>query len=280
MTPGQNNRKLGIIAGEGKFPVLIAREANAKGIKVYVLAVKGNTDVEAFKDLAEKLLVLKLGQLGAAINFLKENGVTQAVMAGRVQHVSIFNVIPDLRAAKTLALAKDMRPKTILSAAIEEFRKEGIEFASSALFLERFMPQKGLLTKRAPTEEEQESIDLGYKISKTLAGLDVGLTSVICDRAAIAVEGMEGTDNCIRRAAELYKNSASSNKKASLVVVKVARPKQDDRYDLPVIGKGTMRTMAEAGAKVLALEAGKTLILDIDEVISLADAAGITIIVI
>ncbi|MDR0646403.1 MAG: UDP-2,3-diacylglucosamine diphosphatase LpxI [Elusimicrobiota bacterium] len=271
-----NRQKLGIIAGEGKFPLLIAKEAKAKGFLVYVLGVKGNADIEVFKDYAEKTVLLKLGQLGHAIDFLKENGITTAVMAGRVQHVSIFSVMPDLRAAKTLAKAKDMRPKTILSAAINEFKKEGIEFTSSAIFLERFIPAKGALTKRAPTQDERQSINLGYKISKTLAGLDVGLTSVICDRAAIAVEGMEGTDNCIKRAGELYKNSAA-NKKAAIVVVKVARPNQDDRYDLPVIGKGTIRVMIEAGAKALAIEADKTLVLDIEEVIDLANKNDIAI---
>jgi DUF1009 family protein len=271
------NNKLGIIAGEGKFPVLIAREAKAKGIEVYVLGVKGNTDMQAFDGLAERSIILKLGQLGKAIDFLKENGVRRAVMAGRVQHVSIFSVMPDLRAAKTLARAKDMRPKTILSAAIEEFKKEGIEFASSALFLERFLPRKGVLTKRAPAAEEEKSIELGFKISKTLAALDVGLTSVICDRAAVAVEGMEGTDNCIKRAGALCRGPQNSSKKASIVVVKVARPGQDDRYDLPVIGTGTIKAMIEAGARALAVEAGKTLMLDLEEVIKLADENDITI---
>jgi DUF1009 family protein len=270
--------KLGIIAGEGKFPLLIAKEAAAKGVEVFVLGVKNNTDITSFKDYAKKITVLKLGQLGAAINFLKENGVEQAVMAGRVQHVSIFSIMPDLRAAKTLAKVRDMRAKTILSAAINEFKKEGIEFLSSSLFLENCIPQKGILTKRKPTEEEQQNIDLGYKVSKTLAELDVGLTSVLADRAVIAVEGMEGTDNCIRRAGEL--SDAAGNKKSSLVVVKVARPKQDDRYDLPVIGKGTIRTMIEAGAKVISVEAGKTIILDIEEVVRLANKNNIVISVI
>ena len=269
--------KLGIIAGEGKFPVMIAKEARAKGVLVYVLGVKDNADMSAYESLAEKSIVLKVGQLGRAIDFMKENGVKEAVMAGRVQHTNIFNVMPDLRAAKVLAKAKDMRAKTILSAVMEEFKKEGIEFISTVLYLQRFMPQKGVLTKRAPTKDEQESIELGFKISKTLATLDVGLTSVICDRAALAVEGMEGTDNCIKRAGEIYKTSQGANKKRATVVVKVARPKQDDRYDLPVIGKGTIKTMIEAGAKALAIEAGKTLILDLEEVVALADKNNITI---
>ena len=269
--------KLAIIAGEGKFPVLIAKEAASKGVEVFVLGVKGNTNLDDFKDYAKKTTLLKLGQLNAAINFMKENGVKQAVMAGRVQHINIFSVMPDMRAAKTLAKAKDMRPKTILCAAIEEFKQEGIEFLPSYLFLEKTMPPKGLLTKRAPTAEEQESIALGLKVSRALAAMDVGLTSVVCDRAVVAVEGMEGTDACIKRAGELS-GKAKNNKNASLVVVKVARPNQDSRYDLPVVGKGTIRTMLEAGAKVLAIEADNTIVLDQEDVIALADKNDMVVI--
>lgn len=269
--------KLGIIAGEGKFPVLIAKEAASKGIEVYVAVAKENGKEEDFKDCSSKVISLKVGQLNGAIKFFKENGVDTAVMAGRVKHISIFNVMPDLRAAKVLASIKDMRAKSILQAAIDEFKKEGINFVSSSLFLDNFIAPKGVLTKRAPDEEETQSIELGLKISRTLAGLDVGLTSVICDRAVLAVEGMEGTDECIKRAGGIYA-SAPVNKKASIVVVKVARPDQDDRYDLPVIGKGTIRTMCEAKAKVLAVEAEKTIILDINEVVAEADKNAIAII--
>ncbi|MDR1684044.1 MAG: UDP-2,3-diacylglucosamine diphosphatase LpxI [Elusimicrobiota bacterium] len=272
-----NIKKLGIIAGEGKFPVLVAKEAASKGLEVYVLGIKNNTNLKDFEGCAKKTQLLKLGQLGAAVKFFKENGVAAAVMAGRVEHVNIFSVMPDLRAAKLLAGLKDMRAKSILAAAIEDFKKEGIEFASSALFLDSAKPQKGTLTKRAPTQDESQSIELGFKVSKALAGLDVGLTSVVCDRAVVAVEGMEGTDNCIKRAGKLYKECAQ-NKGAALVVVKVARPGQDHRYDLPVVGKGTIKNMLEAGAKALAVEAGHTLVLDMDEVIAMADKSGITIV--
>lgn len=271
-----SKEKLGIIAGEGKFPVLIAKEAKAKDIDVYVVGAKGNTNLDDFKDYAAESILLKLGQLNAGIKFFKEHGVTKAVMAGRVKHVNIFSVMPDLRAAKVLARVKDMRADSILGAVIKEFKDEGIEFAPSSLFLESCIPQHGLLTKRTPTEEEQQSIELGLKVSTTLAGLDVGLTSVVCDRAVLAVEGMEGTDMCIKRAGEIY-TSAPVTKNSSIVVVKVARPKQDDRYDLPVIGKGTIKSMIEAKAKVLAVQAGKTLILDIDEVIDLANKNNIAI---
>ena len=157
-----------------------------------------------------------------------------------------------------------------MGAAVAEFKKEGIEFISSSSFMEKCLAQKGVLTKRAPSQEENDSIELGLKISKPRAGLDVGLTGVLCDRAVLALEAMEGTDNCIKRAGEIYA-SAPIGKGGSIVVVKVARPKQDDRYDLPVIGKGTIRAMKEAKAQVLAIDAQKSLILDIEEVIALAD---------
>jgi len=256
--------------------LLIAKKAKEKGFGVFVIAIKDNALPEEYEPFAAKVFKLKLGQLNAAIKFFKENEIKKVVMAGRVQHINIFSVMPDLKAAKVIAGLKDMRAKSILGAAINEFNKEGIEFASSSLFLEDFIPHRGVLTKRAPTKEEQDCIELGFKVSKTLASLDVGLTSVICDRAVVALEGMEGTDMCIKRAGEICASSAEA-KGNSIVVVKVARPKQDDRYDLPVIGKGTIRAMAEAKAKVIAIEADKTLVLDLQEVIELADKNNITV---
>lgn len=272
-----NKEKLGIIAGEGKFPINIAKEAYQKGVEVYVICAKNNASEKDFTPYAKKTTTIKLGQMSSAIKFFKENAVSKAVMAGRVQHVNIFSVMPDLRTAKVLAKIKDMRAETILGAAVAEFKKEGIEFISSSSFMEKCLAQKGVLTKRAPSQEENGSIELGLKISKTMAGLDVGLTCVLCDRAVLALEAMEGTDNCIKRAGEIYA-SAPIGKGGSIVVVKVARPKQDDRYDLPVIGKGTIRAMIQAKAQVLAIEAEKTIVLDIEEVIALADKNNICII--
>ena len=270
--------KLGIIAGEGKFPLQIAGEAKSKGVDLFVICAKGNANEEDFKPYASKTITLKLGQLSKALKFFKENDVKQAVMAGRVQHFNIFNLIPDFRTAKVLASLRDMRAKSILEAAINEFKKEGIEFVSSALFLEKCIPSKSVLTKRKPTEEEEKNIELGLKVSKTLADLDIGLTSVICDKAVIAVEGMEGTDECILRAGKIVAQNPGKNK--FLVVVKVARPKQDNRYDLPIIGKGTIKSMITAKAKVLAIEADKTIVLDIEEVCQLADKNDISIVAI
>ncbi len=267
-------KKIGLIAGEGKMPVYIAQKAVSKGYEVYVAGAKGNAKEEDFKTCARVFQAFRLGQLGAGIRFFKEHGVTRVVMAGRVQHTSIFsNLMPDLRGAKFLASLKNMQTKTILSRIMDEFKKDGIEFENSALFLEDFMPQKGVLSSRTPTPEEQQAIAFGYKTAKAIAALDIGLTCVVSQNAVIAVEGMEGTDRCILRAGELYKNSAE--KKSAVAVVKVARPDQDSRFDLPVIGKGTVESLRKAGIGVLAFEAEKTLVLDLEDVIHLADKYGI-----
>lgn len=270
------NNKIGLIAGEGKMPVYIAQKATAQGYEVYVAGAKGNAKEEDFKNCARVFQSFRLGQLGAGIRFFKEHGVTRVVMAGRVQHTSIFsNLMPDLRGAKFLASLKNMQTKNILSRVMDEFKKDGIEFEHSALFLEDFMPQKGLLSARKLTEEEEKTVSFGYKIAKAIAALDIGLTCVVSQNAVIAVEGMEGTDRCILRAGELYKNSAE--KKSAVAVVKVARPDQDSRFDLPVIGKGTLESLHRAGFEVLAFEAGKTLVLDLEEVIRLADKYHISL---
>lgn len=262
--------KIGIIAGEGKMPVYIAQKAMEKGYEVFVAGAKGNAKEEDFKLCATVFQSLRLGQLGAAISFFKNNGVTQIVMAGRVKHTNIFsNLMPDLRGAKFLASLKNMQTKNLLSRVMDEFKKDGIEFTSSALFLEDFMPAKGVLSKRKPTEEEQKVVDFGYQTAKQIAAMDIGLTCVVGQNAVIAVEGMEGTDRCILRAGELYREGAE--KHSAVAVVKVARPNQDFRYDLPVLGKGTVESVVKAGFSVLAFEAEKTLVLDLEEVIALAD---------
>ena len=268
--------KIGLIAGEGKMPVYIAQKATAQGYEVYVAGAKGNAKEEDFKNCARVFQSFRLGQLGAGIRFFQEHGVTRVIMAGRVQHTSIFsNLMPDLRGAKFLASLKNMQTKNILSRVMDEFKKDGIEFEHSALFLEDFMPQKGLLAARKLTKEEEKTVSFGYKIAKAIAALDIGLTCVVSQNAVIAVEGMEGTDRCILRAGELYKNSAE--KKSAVAVVKVARPDQDSRFDLPVIGKGTVESLHRAGFEVLAFEAGKTLVLDLEEVIRLADKYHISL---
>ncbi len=270
-------KKLGIIAGEGKMPLYIADKAAAKGYEVFVAGTKGNAREEDFRGRVKEFKLMRLGQLGAGIEFFKSRGVTRLLMAGRVQHTSIFsNIMPDLRGAKFLASLKNMRTQYLLSRVIEEFKKEGIEFVNSALFLEDFMPAKGVLTQAAPTPQEMQAVEFGFKIAKAVAALDIGLTCVVSQNATIAVEGMEGTDRCILRAGELYKQSAE--KDVPVAVVKVARPEQDSRFDLPVVGKGTVESLRKAGFTLLAFEAEKTLVLDLEEVIRMAEHYKIRIV--
>ena len=261
--------KIGIIAGEGKMPVYIAQKAAAKGVEVFVAGIKGNANAADYPT-ARVFQTLRLGQLGACIRFFKNHGVTQVIMAGRVKHTSIFsNLMPDLRTAKALASLKNRQTKSILAGVINEFKKDGLEFISSASFLEDFLPPAGVLSARTPNEQEQQAIDFGFQTAKQLAAMDIGLTCVVSQNAVIAVEGMEGTDRCIRRAGELVREG--SGKKQTVAVVKVARPNQDNRYDLPVLGKGTIESVVAAGFSVLAFEAGKTLVMDLEEVVKLAD---------
>lgn len=271
--------RLGLIAGEGKMPLYIAQKAKQKGYEVFVAGLKGNTKEEDFLPHVSKFQSFRLGQLGAGLKFFKENQITSIVMAGRVQHTSIFsNLMPDLRGAKFLASLKSMQPHYLLSRITEEFKKEGISFENSALFLEDFMPSKGILSKRAPTQLEEQTIAYGYKIAKQIANLDIGLTCVVSQNAVIAVEGMEGTDNCILRAGELY--NKHKQKDSAVAVVKVARPYQDNRYDLPVIGKGTLKSLQKAGISILAFEAEKTLVLDLPEVVELANKNNLCLVAI
>lgn len=272
-----SNPKIGILAGEGKMPVYIAQKAQSRGYDVYVLGLKGNAKQADYKGLAKDFQMIRLGQLGAGIAFFKERNVPEVVMAGRVQHTSIFtNLMPDKRGIAFLTSLKSMSTKYLLSRLIEECAKDGITFVNSALFLEDFFPKKGILSKRRPTADEQKTIDYGFSIAKQIAALDIGLTCVVSEQAVIAVEGMEGTDKCIARAGELYKKSAE--KDAPVAVVKVARPNQDMRYDLPVIGKGTLKSVRKAGFSILAFEAGKTLVMDLEEVIEMADKLNICLV--
>ena len=271
------NKILGILAGEGNMPVYIARIACKRGYDVVVLGLKGNAKQTDYKDCCKIFKSLRMGQLCAGLEFFKENGVTQAVVAGRVQHTSIFtNLMPDKRGLAFLASLKSMQTQHILSRIIEECAKEGIQFLNSALFLEDFFPKKGILSSRQPTAQEQQTIDYGFGIAKQIASLDIGLTCVVSQQAVIAVEGMEGTDRCIARAGALYKEAAE--KETPVAVVKVARPAQDNRYDLPVIGKTTLKNIHKAGFSILAFEAGKTLVMDLDEVVALANKLNICLV--
>ncbi|MBI4424241.1 MAG: UDP-2,3-diacylglucosamine diphosphatase LpxI [Elusimicrobia bacterium] len=268
--------KLGLIAGSGRFPVLVADAARAKGIDVVALGIAGVTDPEVGQHV-RRFEVFKLGQISKPLDLFKSEGITQAVMAGKVQHASVFGgILPDLRAMKLLARLKDKRTDTILAAIVEEFGKEGIEVLPSQTFLSDLLATAGPMTRRKPGPAESADIELGWRAAKALAGFDIGQSVVVREGAVVAVEAMEGTDACILRAAELSRSHGA--KGGGLVVVKVAKPKQDFRYDLPVIGLGTLPVLEEAGVGAFAIEAGKTLIFDKAETLKKLDAAKIALV--
>ena len=255
--------------------MLFAEEAKRQGARVVAVALKGVTDVPALMAAADEVHPFALGQVTGPLELLKKAGVKKVVMAGKVQHVSLFGgIIPDLRAVKILASLKDRRTDTILGALADEFQKEGLELLSSATYLGHLIPGPGVLTRRRPTAEEEADAALGWKAAKALAAADVGQSVVVQDKAVVAVEAMEGTDACVRRAAELVK---SNGDKPRLVVVKVAKPKQDFRFDLPVLGLDTLKVLKECGATGLVFEAGKTLVFDRESFVKGADAQGLAV---
>lgn len=266
--------KVGLIAGSGRFPILFAEEARRMGVEVTALGIKGVTD-PALEAVVGKLQVFPLGQLQKPIEIFKAAGVSRIVMAGKVQHASLFGgVMPDLRAVKLLARLKDKRTDTILSAVAAEFQKEGLELISSATYLQHLLVSQGVLTKRRPGAAELSDMRLGWKAAKAVAGCDIGQTVVVKDGAVIAVEAMEGTDAAVLRARDIARSQGA---KPSLIVVKVAKPGQDMRFDVPVIGLETLKTFAEAGVSALALEAGSTLFFDKDLFLARADAQGLAL---
>lgn len=264
---------LGLVAGSGRFPLLVAEEAKRRGVPVVALGIPGVTD-EALKGLAD-LHWFKLGQIDAPIKTLKDAGVKKVVMAGKVQHVSLFGgVMPDWRAAKVLMALKDKRTDTILKAVVEEFQKDGLEFISSAAYLEHLLAPNGPITRKDLDDDQRADARLGWRAAKAVAGFDIGQTVVAQDGAVVAVEGMEGTDACVRRAAELAR---SQGREPALVVVKVAKPRQDFRFDLPVVGLESIAVFSSCGVKALALEAGASLIFDRERFAAEAAAAGIAV---
>ena len=265
---------LGLVAGSGRFPLLVAEEAKRRGVPVVALGIPGVTD-PALETVAGGLTWFKLGQIDAPIKALRDKGVRKVVMAGKVQHVSLFGgVLPDWRAAKLLMTLKDKRTDTILKAVVDEFQKDGLEFVSSAIYLEHLLAPNGPLTKKLFSKDELNDAALGWKAAKAVAGFDIGQTVVVQGGAVVAVEGMEGTDACVERAAALAR---TSGREPSLVVVKVAKPKQDFRFDLPVVGLDSLANFKKAGVKALALEAGTTLVFDRDRFAIQADASGISV---
>jgi DUF1009 family protein len=277
--------KLGLIAGNGRFPFLLLDAARAHGTEVVVAAIKEETDPEmndrAAADPGVRVHWLSLGELSRLIDTFQREGVHQAVMAGQVKHKQIFSSIrPDWRLAKLLLSLRTRNTDMLLGAVAKVLGDEGIELIPSTAYLEPLLAQPGVLTARAPNEQEQRDIEYGREVARGLAAFDLGQTVVIAAQACVAIEAMEGTDATIERAGALMRSlgEPASTLERSLTVVKVAKPKQDLRIDVPVIGIQTIETMRQAGATCLALEAHRTLIFDRDAVRTQADAAGIAVI--
>jgi DUF1009 family protein len=265
--------KLGLIAGNGRFPFLVLDAARTLGHDVTVVAVKG----EAFADLEAHaqgrgavLHWVALGHLGTALNILKEYGATHAVMAGQVKHTKIFSVVPDLTMLSVLRRLRARNTDAVIAAVVEVMREHGVELLDSTAFLAPLLARAGVLTKRPPADGELADLAFGYRMADVIAGVDIGQTICVKDQAVVAVEAMEGTDETITRAGRLARGA--------FAVVKVAKPKQDMRFDVPVVGVATIDVMQAAGATVLSIDAGKTLVVDGEAVIKAADAAGIAIV--
>jgi len=274
--------KLGLIAGNGRFPFLLLEAARAHGREVVVAAIKEETDPEidarAQADAGVRVTWLSLGELSRLIETFHQEGVTQAVMAGQVKHRQIFSSIrPDWRLARLLLNLRTRNTDMLLGAVAKVLADEGIELVSSTAYLEPLLAAPGVLTARAPSEAEQRDIEYGREVAQALAAFDLGQTVVVAAQACVAIEAMEGTDAAIERAGQIMRSlgDPASTLHRDLTVVKVARPKQDMRFDVPVVGVRTIETMRTAGATCLALEAHRTLIFDGEAVRAEADAAGI-----
>jgi DUF1009 family protein len=267
--------KLGLIAGNGRFPFLVLDAARAQGHDVTIVAAKE----EAFPELnaaaarhGSPIHWVSLGQLGKCLAVLQDGGVTHAVMAGQVKHTRIFSagIVPDMMFLSVLARLASKSTDGLIGAVANVLRERGIELMDSTALLRPLLAKAGVLTRRAPGEDEQQDFAFGYRMADAIAGLDIGQTIAVKQRAVVAVEAMEGTDEVIARAGQLAGPGVR--------IVKVAKPKQDMRFDVPVIGVATIQAMQAAGASALSIDAGRTLVLEGDAVVAAADAANICVV--
>jgi DUF1009 family protein len=277
-------QKLGLIAGNGRFPFLVLDAARAQGMEVVIAAIKEETDLaieQAATKVGAELHWMSLGELSKLIKIFQQAGATTALMAGQVKHKQIFsNIRPDWRLAKLLMGLASRNTDSLIGAVAKVLEDEGIHLISSTVLLEPLLAKPGVLTKRAPSDAEQKDIAYGRETARSIASYDIGQTVVIAAQACVAVEAMEGTDATIRRAGELMKtlDAEASTLSRTLTVVKIAKPKQDMRFDVPVVGVATIEIMHSAGASCLALDAGKCLLLDGERVIAAADERSIAIV--
>ena len=261
--------RYGLIAGNGQFPFLVLEGARRAGVSLAVAAIREETDPR-IEELAETLVWVGIGQLGKMIRFFKRAGVERAIMAGQVKHVQIFSgALPDVRMLKMLVSLPRRNTDALIGGVAAELAREGIELIDSTYFIQDQLAPPGALTRRAPSASERGDIEYGLEVAREIARLDLGQTIVVRARACVAVEAMEGTDATIRRAGALARGR--------LTVVKIAKPDQDMRFDVPVVGLPTVQTMIEAGATCLCLAAGKTLIFDRADMIKLADKHRIAV---
>ncbi len=273
--------KLGLIAGNGKFPFLILDAARAQGLEVVVAAIKEETLPEIESRGAASVHWLSLGELSKLVDTFKNAGVQRAIMAGQVKHKQIFSSIkPDWRLAKILLSLTTRNTDSLLGAVARVLADEGITLENSTAFLEPLLAKPGVLTQRAPTEEERKNIDYGRTVAHQLAQYDIGQTVVVAESACVAVEAMEGTDAAIERAGQIMRSleGNASTLSRALTVVKIAKPNQDMRFDVPVIGVKTIEVMHAAGATCLAVDAGRCLLLDGNAIPQAANGAKIAIV--
>jgi DUF1009 family protein len=259
-----------LIAGNGRFPFLVLEAARSQGLEMAVIALKEEASPELEK-IASRIHWVSLGELSKAIDLMHKEGVTHAVMAGQVKHNKIFSSIrPDWKLAKLLFSLPRKNTDALIGAVARVLEDEGIKLVDSTLFLKPLVPKPGVLTRRAPDERESADIAYGLSVARNIAGMDIGQAVVISDCACVAVEAMEGTDEAVTRAARLAAGKP-------LVVVKVSKPGQDMRFDVPVVGLPTIEHMAGLGVTALAVDAGRTLFFDRAQLIALADAKGLAI---
>lgn len=270
MNPPEDGKRIGLIAGDGRFPIIFAENVRRLGFSVSAIAHIGSTLPE-LESYVEHIHWLKIGQFSKALAALKKDGVRQAVMLGGIKKANVFTTLrPDLRALAIFSRLKYWKDDAILREVAGELEKEGIEICESTFGLEGILADEGVLTKKSPNIKEEGDIQFGWETLETLGALDIGQCVVVKDRVIVAVEAVEGTDEAVTRGGALAGKGG--------VVVKRTKPHQDLRFDLPAIGPQTIRTMITAQASVLAIEAGKTVVLDREEVLSLANKADIAIV--
>lgn len=261
---------IGIIAGGGQFPLLFAKAAREQGRQVIVVAHEGETD-PALADIVDRLYWVKLGQLGKIIKYFKDEGVTETVLLGTITKTRMFrDILPDLKGLSLWNKIDARHDDALLRAIAGELEKDGIQVLESTLYLQHLLFPRGVLGKKKPSAEQGEDIRFGWKMARSVGALDIGQCVVVRDRTVLAVEAIEGTDATIKRGGSLGREKA--------VVVKVRKPGQDFRFDLPAIGVTTIESMIEAKAKVLAVEAGQALLFDPEAMIAAANRAGIVVV--